>query len=298
VEAILRLPENAWFIDLLKHWRPAGEVERDLGDSRTDPPPPDYLRLAIRHGYVSFYCGGQCVAKVTLPKGRLEAAVHNKYVGGDKDGGQAYINIARRDGDRDVHRWIAEAGRFAKHEKRFVDRLVAHNADVIDLEACLPADPLLWPDKQAPRMDLVAIERCDDHFRLAFWEAKLVTNREVRCQNGEPKVIGQLQKYRKWLEKNRELVCEAYRRACGDLVALHRIARALSNKAELGSAIVALAAQDAPKLCVDTKPRLVIDDRKKNQSFTQNDHLAKLRERGLHVQVVGREADMMLSRPS
>ena len=33
VKAVLSVPENAWFRDLLKYWRPAG----DLGDAREKP---------------------------------------------------------------------------------------------------------------------------------------------------------------------------------------------------------------------------------------------------------------------
>jgi hypothetical protein len=304
VKEVLNAPDNAWFRDLLKYWRPAG----DLGDTQSKPlATADHLRLAIRDGYVNFYRAGQSVAKVTFNNPKLEASVHNKYVYCNKDGNQAYVKItdggftdchgARvRYSDDLVHHWILAAGDYAGAEKFFVDELVGRNANAIDLEAGLPADPELWEKKSAPRMDLVSVEPCGSHWRLAFWEAKLVKNSEARCQSGLPEVVGQLEKYEKWLEKNRKIVCEAYRRTCADLVQFHGMAKALYPEiGELGNGIVAVAGQEASDLCLDSKPRLIVDDSSKNAAFTQNGHLQKLRDCGVHIHMVRSAPDMALS---
>jgi hypothetical protein len=55
---------------------------------------------------------------------------------------------------------------------------------------------------------------------------------------------------------------------------------------ELGPGIIAAAAPDAPSLLVDDEPRLLIDDRTRSLAFTKNGHLDKLRNKGLHVQMV------------
>jgi hypothetical protein len=303
VKEVLNAPENAWFRDLLKYWRPAGE----LRDMRDKPLAADHLRLAIRDGYVNFYRAGQSVAKVTFTNGKLEASVHNKYVYGNKDGGQKYVKATGhgftgpdgssvRYSDDLVHRWILAASDYAGDEKLFVDELVGRNANAIDLEAGLPADPDLWPKKSAPRMDLVSLEPCGNHWRLAFWEAKLVTNSEARGERGIPEVVEQLDKYERWLEKNRKIVCEAYRRTCADLVQFHGMAKALyPETGELGNGIVTVAGQDASELCFDSKPRLIVDDSKKNTAFTQNGHLQKLRDCGVHIHMVRTVPDMALS---
>src|SRR3954462_9236040 len=121
VKEVLHAPEHAWFRDLLKQWRPAG----DLRDSSCTPQPgADHLRLAIRAGYLNFYRGGQSVAKVTFTNGKLQASVHNKYVCGKNDDSQAYVKIidggfTDRDGswvrysDGLAHRWILAAGEYA-----------------------------------------------------------------------------------------------------------------------------------------------------------------------------------------
>lgn len=307
-EKAVQLSENAWFRDLLKYWRPAGEAAGDLREPQKEPQQEAvHLRLAIRDGYLNFYRAGQSVAKVSFVRGKLQWEVHNKYVYGDEASGQKYLTIA--DGwfkdhngarvqyrDDLVHDWILKANEYADNEKRFVDNVVAHQAGSIDLEAGLPADPGLWDKKSAPRMDLVTIGTCGDHYRLAFWEAKLVTNKEARCKNvaAAPMVIAQLKKYEAWLSKNRKLVCNAYQRCCEDLVRLHGVARGLNpDMPELGNAVVAVGQKAAP-LCVDGTPRLVIDATRGDAAFSQNGHLKKLHELGICVQMVRTPADMTL----
>jgi hypothetical protein len=294
---VVREPENAWFGDLLKRWRPAG-AKSEQGD---------HLRLAIRDGYMNFYRAGQSVAMVKFVRGKLQGEIHNKYVAGDEDSGQGYVKIAdgrlkNHDGSiaqyRDglVDDWILKANDHADEEKRFVDDLVTHQAGAIDLEAALPADPDLWDKNSAPRMDLVALEPCGDHYRLVFWEAKLVTNPEARCEGADraPRVVTQLKKYEEWLAKNRKLVCEAYQRCCKDLVGLRGIAKALNKDIpELGDAIVAVG-QGASLLCVDGTPRLIIDATRGDAAFTKKGHLEKLHRFGLCVRMVRTPADMVM----
>jgi hypothetical protein len=263
--------------------------------------------LAIRDGYLNFYRYGQSVARVKVVKGKLQAEVHNKYVYGDQGSGQDYVKITdgtykNYDGARLafryglVHDWIQKAEGHAGKEKRFVDKVVAHNAGVIDLEVGLPADPELWSEKSAPRMDLAAIEPCGDHYRLVFWEAKLATNPEARCEDTSkpPKVIEQLETYEKWIAKNRKLVIEVYQRCCKDLVQLYGIAKEPDKgKPELGKAIIAVA-QEAP-FSVDSTPRLIVDAIEGEAAFEKNGHLKKLHDAGVRVRMVRPDDDMSLS---
>lgn len=146
-------------------------------------------------------------------------------------------------------------------------------------------------------MDLVGIEPVGNRWRAVFWEAKLVKDGRARCQGkGEPKVIQQLQDYTDWLdhENHRELVASAYQNACRLLEAFHGLAKRVNPGIEieaLGPGIIAAAASGAPPLLVDDEPRLLIDDRTRNVTFTKNGHLDKLRNyklrnAGLHVQMV------------
>ena len=139
-------------------------------------------------------------------------------------------------------------------------------------------------------MDLVALEPVGNRWRILFWEAKLVDDARAPCHGDDisPKVIDQLAQYTSWLRHaTRELVACAYQDTCRLLVAFRRLAtRVNSGIEELGSGIIATAARDAPSLLVDDEPRLLIDDRTLNAAFMKNGHLDKLRNKGLHVQMV------------
>jgi hypothetical protein len=170
LESVVDAPENRWFRDLLKHWRPAGGQFAPC-----DPPTDaDHLTLAVRGGYLNFYRAGQSVAKVSIAAGsrRLCARIHKKYVFGEGAIGPNYVlmsdgGITEADGsrveycERFLRNWIRAAGgkEYVKGEKEFVDGLVAGNSGVIDLEAGLHWDPDIWEKKAARRIDIVALER-------------------------------------------------------------------------------------------------------------------------------------------
>jgi hypothetical protein len=318
------LEENPWLKDMLLDWRPAGDgVHRDMTEAhklvssrQMLEEDPKRLRLAIRSGYLNLYRGGQSVAKIGFGSGGgLQARIHNKYVYGDKGGGQAYVTLTsagfwdketsgRREygGLADLHRWIANANKYVGNEKRFVDLIIARNPDTIDLEMALPAYSLDPKERIAPRMDLVALEPAgDDRWRIVFWEAKLVDDARARCRGDDvsPKVVEQLVQYTSWLchANHRELVACAYQNACRLLVAFRELAKRVNpGIEELGPGIVAAAAADAPSLLVDDEPRLLIDNRTGNIAFSQNGHLQKLRgaPHEIHVQMVSGLDDMAL----
>jgi hypothetical protein len=108
-------------------------------------------------------------------------------------------------------------------------------------------------------------------------------------------VLKQLAAYTKWLlrSNNCEVVTRAYKQACHLLVELHSIAKCLKpDIEELGAGIREAAAPDAPPLLIDVEPRLLIDNRQPDASFTEHGHLKRLRDTGLHVQMVNADAQM------
>jgi hypothetical protein len=312
------LEENPWFRDLLLNWRPAGDaLQRDMNEAlksfangRVQGEKPEHLRLAIRNGYLNFYRGGQSVAKVGFGSGGgLQARIHNKYAYDDAGSSQTYVTltsaglpdlktgkIQRYNGSTQLDGWVTNANKHVGDEKRFVDLIVARNPNTIDLEMALPAYSLVPKERIAPQMDLVALEPVGDRWRIVFWEAKLVGDPRARCRGDDvsPKVVDQLAQYTSWLRhaNHRELVACAYQNTCRLLVAFRRLAKSMNlGIEELGPGIIAAAAPDAPSLLVDDEPRLLIDDRTSddlsiNSAFTKNGHLDKLRNKGLHVQMV------------
>jgi hypothetical protein len=146
-------------------------------------------------------------------------------------------------------------------------------------------------------MDLVALEKVSNRWRVVFWEAKPVADGRARCLGeDQPRVIQQLQDYTDWLdhENHQGIVAQAYQRTCRLLVELHAVAKRFRAAIEeLGLGIQEVAMLNAPPLLIDAidaidakKPRLLIDDRTRDVTFTKNGHLDKLRNAGLHVQMV------------
>jgi len=210
--------------------------------------------------------------------------------------------LAGYDGIARLEKWIRNANCHVGEEKCFVDAIVARNPNVIDLEVGLPAYSNVREERRAPRMDLVALEPIGHSWRIVFWEAKLVGDGRARCSGPATpkhklKVLKQLGDYTDWLrhDNNCELVVSAYKNTCSLLVAFHTIAKRFNpDIEELGTGIQAVATPGASLPEIDYIPRLLIDARRPDRSFTQNGHLEKLRETGLHVQIVQGEEQMTL----
>jgi hypothetical protein len=312
------LKQNSWFKDLLLRWRPAGDaVNSRLGSGkavlardRVNKGKLQNLRVSFRGGYMNFYCGGQSIARVEFVRDELRAKIHEKYVYGSKHNGQNYVTLTSKSfpehgperlvACNSIREWISNANPKIGTEKRFVDFVVAHNSDVIDLEMGLPAYSKIPEERSAPRIDLVALEPFEGWWRVALWEAKLVGDGRARSSGNElPKVVGQLKHYTDWLSDTvrASSVAKAYQNNCRLLVGLHAIARLIRpDIEELGPGILAVAASDAPQPLVDIEPRLLILYEKEDKSFRENGHFDKLRGTGLRVEILEGLSDLALCR--
>ncbi len=308
------LEENVWFTDLLKRWRPAGDATSSRAGNAESELARDHvgnkgecqhLRVAFRDGYMNFYCSGQSIAKVKFVRSELRAKIHEKYLYGTKTG-ERYIELTSRGfpghgtgqlvAYEGMQEWISNASNKTGPEKRFVDLIVSHNHDVIDLEMGLPA---YSAQRRAPRIDLLALEQhSEGKWQIVSWEVKLVGDGRARCDGDElPEVVDQLKDYIEWLsdDDRAESVIVAYKENCRLLVKLHEIAlRVRPDIEELGPGITAVAASDAALPLLDKRPRLLIAYDKGDESFTENGHFDKLRLSGEHVKIVKRLNDLDL----
>jgi hypothetical protein len=315
------LKENGWFKDLLFRWHPAGDaVNSRLGDTEgmlargcaSNKGEFQHLRVAFRKGYMNFYCGGQSIANVKFGRDGLQAKIHEKYVYGIEEPGEHYVTLTSKGfpkrGTRQLvaydsmQEWISNANTKIGQEKRFVDLIVARNADVIDLEMGIPAYSKDPKERCAPRIDLLALEPCEGWWRIASWEAKLVGDGRARCSGNElPEVVDQLRHYTDWLSDSARAkrVAEAYQENCSLLVKLHKIARDIRpDIKELGAGILAVAASNTRLPLVDKKPRLLIIYDKDDKSFIENEHFDKLEGAGFPVKTVKSLSDLALCRQS
>ena len=91
--------------------------------------------------------------------------------------------------------------------------IVAKHPQIIDVEMALPSGRR---GESAPRMDIVSLNDSGEGAKIAFYEAKLFSNPELRNDELKPKVLQQLLNYREWInvDGREEEVVRAYRRAC------------------------------------------------------------------------------------
>lgn len=293
--SVLDLPliaEFSAFNDLLRGWVPAGDGTTGGANTR------DGLRLAVRHNYLNFYLAGQSVARVKFgqrPKG-LKLIVHDKYVRGELGQGQKemrFVTGTASDTPAIVADWIVNARKWCKGEKTFVDEVISHNINVIDVEMAMPGLTNKKGKRIAPRMDIVALEPHGAGWQLVFWEAKLIGNGETRAKKGDPRVLEQLKTYRTWLCAHQEEVIGAYRKTCEVLVDLHKRATAAGEAVgKLGAGIIAVV-DEKTELVLDPQVRLLVDARSGTRKIEENDHLSKLKAKTT-VHLVRTGADLIL----
>jgi hypothetical protein len=226
--------------------------------------------LAVRDNYLNFYLRGQSVARVAFDgRCRPYVDVHVKYAfEGVTE--QAYARLsdngiihpkadhtATYSGASTLWEWMARAARWETAEKAEVERVVADNAGVIDLEMGLPAHAA---QKTPLRMDLIALEPDDAGGRIVFWEAKRVTDARLRAKGANaPEVISQIDAYRSYLsdDGHRRAVIDAYAETCGLLCEFAAWAT-VGTKAPVLDPLVRAGARSPEALALDITPRLVI----------------------------------------
>jgi len=219
------------------------------------------LLVAVRDGYLNAYADGQSVLRIGFAaNGQPRCEVHRQYVFGPQaEAGADYVvyDLSQVDDPNALRQLIDTALYYAGDEKRGVATIAANHPNTIDVEMALPANDQVDPAVAgvAPRLDLVVLERTDDGVGLAFYEAKLFENGELRAENLRPRVLDQLRTYAAYLEgqERRGQVIEAYRNAC---VILREIAEMRGSA--VGTLVHEVAENPWLHLDLDPKPRLIV----------------------------------------
>lgn len=280
-----------WWKDLLALWGPSGtgKAERPL-------------RLAVRDNYLNFYLRGQSVARVAFDgQSRPYVDVHVKYAFEDATE-QAYARLtetgivhpkaghsASYSGASTLWEWMARAARWETAEKAEVERVVADNPGVIDLEMGLPAH---GDQTTALRMDLIALEPENGRAKIVFWEAKRVTDSRLKAKDANvPEVMVQIDAYKTYLadEGHRRAVMDAYARTCALLAEFADMAP--NGGKPLGLNPTIRGATSPENLDLDTDPRLVIFGTEEQLAAAAwRVHQAKLVEKGVPVMTIKTDA--------
>ncbi|KQU17584.1 hypothetical protein ASG63_08720 [Methylobacterium sp. Leaf94] len=231
------------------------------------------LLIAVRDGYLNVYAEGQSVLKIGFDVRRsgdvrLRGRIHRKYVQGG-EAGNGYLvfdgeqvtssdgtRVASYDGPGTLRSWVEAARDWSGDEKKGVAVITLNHPEVIDVEMALPANAAVSPTdtRVANRMDIVALERnAAGTASLAFYEAKLFSNGELRARTFKPRVLQQLDRYRSYVSApdRRAQVLAAYKEAC----ALH-VEFARMRGATISPLVAEVTAGGA--LEMDAEPRLII----------------------------------------
>lgn len=304
-----RLPDHRWHAlkeltdsassnlwkDLLSLWRPSGSSSGRYG-----------LRLAIRDCTMNFYRLGQSISCVRFDRNKSPYfEIHAKYVRPEiKSDAYARVHGATvrfPDGSKVAYAglpmlksWIEASDRHKDAEKVFVDELLAHNADAVDVEMGLPGDA---GASGARRIDLVVLESAHGTEFIVPWEVKLISNSSLKCKDPTdddmPKVRKQLRVYREFLSDDirKGEVASAYHDTCQMLRGFHTNASRWFTIPDLGSVIMK-SSMEPP--FVEDFARLVVFDDGSYSRAAWSDHEAVLR--GKQVPLVVVSAPCVLSR--
>lgn len=271
------------------------------------------LLIALRDGYLNVYAEGQSVLRVGFDARRashagLRCRIHRKYVRGPEAGkgyyffdgaqvtdGERGSVIEIYDGPDTLGKWVASARHYASGEKVGVAVIANNHPEVIDVEMGLPANaPLANEEREGSRMDIVALEE-HEGLRLAFYEAKLFSNQELRARNLRPRVLGQLGRYRDYVSApdRRAEVIAAYENACSALVEI-----AAMRGTEPNPLVRAVA--DGVQLTLDPEPRLVVfgyDAKEVASGSPWQPHADALRANGVALLLGAKPEDIVLRTP-
>ncbi len=179
------------------------------------------LFLAIRDGYLNFYYKGNSILRLSLTNRGLVGKIHYKYLLHPKHKPE-YISIGQDDklpridpvanGAVDLLKKASEP--YAGLEKDGVHKIIHANSNIIDVEIAFPK----LGGKQN-RIDFCALRETDGRFELCFYECKHFSNSELRAKS-QPKVIEQIQRYRKTIEDHRDEIKDAYQNVFESILAI------------------------------------------------------------------------------
>lgn len=249
------------------------------------------LMIGIRDEEFDVYWHGQSIFHADFKDRRVNVNTHVKYLLDPVLNKRVDL---KEDGKFDVKKLTPMLGSytsatlgklkkaadlFSGMEKQGVHAIVKANENIVDVEITLDAASL-DTKRRHPRMDIAAFEQRPDGVELVFWEAKLFINPEVRAQGlASPKVVGQIEEYKKVLQAREPGVISSYLRVAKNLIAITEMSGGVRK---VGSAIRNVA-EGEKKLTMDSPANvgLVIfgfDDDQKAEGGIGHKHFEKLKK--------------------
>ena len=222
------------------------------------------LFVAIRDNRVNVYHRGCSLAELRWRDGAIVGRTHYKYLLRpsmpfpyvDFSDGMYDLDDPRSlflESPKAVEELKKAARAYAGEEKMGVHKIIKANPNILDVEVAFGSAKSEKTDRSAPRVDFAALQVSDESLEIMFFEAKHFANPELRVREGnQPKVVQQMAKYQRLLEKCRETVYESYRRVCDNLLRLNGVAERHEERHNMLEYIVErpLTINDSPRLVV------------------------------------------------
>ena len=231
------------------------------------------LFFGIRDNSVNVYYRGNSLLKLKWQNGNIIGETHYKYLLKPRKKSK-YIKIETVNGKAclsdtkclfvddltNVEDIKKAAEPYAGPEKEGVHDIILANPNILDVEIAFGIPGTDEEDRSVPRVDFSALQPTDQNIKnikIVFFEAKHFTNKELRASNKKvPKVVDQIEKYARLLQKHDKEIIESYRQVCRNL----RDLQGLDEKwkcTERHAMIKGIAdGSKEPSVCKD--PRLVV----------------------------------------
>ncbi|MFH3479838.1 hypothetical protein [Xanthobacter variabilis] len=193
------------------------------------------LVIGVRDDYLNVYWRGQSIFKVEMKHERIIATTHPKYLLDPDLSGQVALDTETGafalDGldaltriyvpGETLPKLKKAAGLFAGDEKAGVQAIVNANPNVVDVEIAFPAEP---GSHSVPRIDIAAFKPADSGVKLVFWEAKVLSNTELRT-TGEKNVVTQIKGYVEVLAAHAPGILDSYQVIAENLLAFETMSQ-------------------------------------------------------------------------
>ena len=212
------------------------------------------LFIAIRNEYISVYYRGNSICELHFENSKIVGRTHYKYLLcpdlneyiKSSDGIFLLKNPAKKfiASLNDLNSIKKSSLVYSGEEKTGVHSISIKEKNILDVEITFSK-----LDSKTDRLDYIKIEEDNEKLKLVFYEAKHFTNSEIRAKS-TPRVLGQIEKYKKALEEHKTEIIKSYKIVCKNLQELNLIKPHHDNYIKRIS--------DGENVSIDYSPKLIV----------------------------------------
>lgn len=234
------------------------------------------LFIAVRNEYISVYYRGNSICELHFDNSKIVGRTHYKYLLRPDlndylkslDGEFELNNPAKKfiTSLNDLNLIKKSSLVYSGEEKTGVHSISIKEKNILDIEITFSN-----LDSKTDRLDYVKIVEDHEKLKLVFYEAKHFTNPEIRAKS-TPRVLGQIEKYKKALKEHETEIIKSYKLVCKNLQELNLIKPYHDNYIKRIS--------DGENISIDYSPMLIVfgfDQDQKDGNIWKK-HLEKLQD--------------------